>query len=97
MNDLRKKRLLYIANSPGGNHKKYYSQYCELAGEGLTKWIIGHAYLTDKGELALHNITLKQKLEKAIAAIEVLLFDDTWGVHHEQYRKTMATLKTLKE
>jgi len=40
---------------------------------------------------------LQVKLELAIEGIEGLLFDDTWGVQHEEYRKTMTILRRVKE
>lgn len=49
MTPLRKKRLLILAKSPNSCHKKYYSQYCELIGEGLVFWQFGTANLTPLG------------------------------------------------
>lgn len=49
MTPLRKKRLLFLAGR-AADHKPYYAEYCELMSEGLVRWIIGFAVLTDKGE-----------------------------------------------
>ncbi len=55
MTPLRKKRLLILADTPH-DHKKYYSQYLELEREGLTGWVIGYAYLTEKGKKYLASL-----------------------------------------
>lgn len=49
MTDLRRKRLLLLA-AYGGDHKRWYSQYCELLGEGLVMWAMGSAFLTERGD-----------------------------------------------
>lgn len=54
MNDLRKKRLLLLASKPK-NHKRFYSQYCELMREDYTGWILGFAFLTEKGKQWLED------------------------------------------
>lgn len=56
MTNLRKKRLLLIAKH-GKDCKGFYSQFILLAREGLTIWVLGTAFLTDKGELELDNLT----------------------------------------
>jgi hypothetical protein len=53
MNDTRKLRLLLLATSASCNHKRWYSQYCQLNREGLTDWALGTAFLTKKGEQEL--------------------------------------------
>lgn len=52
MNTTRKYRLLLLATRPstGGS---FYAQYRQLEGEGLVKWVLGGAYLTDNGRRAL--------------------------------------------
>lgn len=52
MTPLRRKRLLLLATKPH-NHKRWYSQYCELIAEGLVGWQIGTAFLTPKGKKEL--------------------------------------------
>jgi len=52
---LRKKRLLLLARD-GGDHKRWYSQYCELMKEGLITWQIGSAFLTDEGAIELYEM-----------------------------------------
>ena len=49
MTDLRLKRLLILASNAGGNHKRFYSQYVKTGAMGYTGWVIGMAYLTEKG------------------------------------------------
>lgn len=53
MTDLRKKRLLLLARTVNADHKAWYSQYCVLIGEGLVKWCLGTAFLTEKGDVWL--------------------------------------------
>lgn len=53
---LRKKRLLKLATG-GADHKKYYSQYCELMREGLVHWCLGMAFLTPQGKECLDATT----------------------------------------
>ena len=48
MTDLRLKRLLLLAKY-GGDHKRFYSQYVKTGAMGYTGWVIGMAYLTEKG------------------------------------------------
>jgi hypothetical protein len=52
---LRKKRLLYLARH-GGDHKRWYSQYCELIKQGLVTWTLGMAFLTDDGAIELYEL-----------------------------------------
>jgi len=59
MTDLNKKRLLLLA-SGSADHKRHYSQYCELSREGLTSWTLGHAYLTPAGQLELERLQGEQ-------------------------------------
>ena len=49
MNDLRRYRLLVLAGEPK-DHKRWYAEYCKLRREGLTGWVIGWAYRTEKGD-----------------------------------------------
>ena len=49
MTDLRLKRLLILASTVNGNHKMFYSQYVKTGAMGYTGWVIGMAYLTEKG------------------------------------------------
>lgn len=56
MTGLRKKRLLLLASYPGGDHKRYYSWYCELLSQGLVRWTIGIATLTPAGEQELKRL-----------------------------------------
>ena len=55
MTDLRRKRLLILA-CHGGNHKRYYSQYCELMREYLVRWCLGMAFITDAGIAELDRL-----------------------------------------
>jgi hypothetical protein len=55
MTPLRRKRLLLLATM-GGDHKRWYIQYCQLAAEGLTSWAMGTAFLTDKGREELDKL-----------------------------------------
>lgn len=55
MTRLRKKRLLLLARH-GGDHKRWYSQYCKLQNEGLVKWALGHAFITDDGKIELYEL-----------------------------------------
>ena len=55
MTDLRMKRLLTLAGRPA-DHKRFYSQYCELMYAGYVGWVIGWAYLTPKGEEKLKEL-----------------------------------------
>ena len=48
MTDLRLKRLL--------NHKRFYSQYLKTGAMGYTGWVIGMAYLTEKGMKKLEEL-----------------------------------------
>jgi hypothetical protein len=48
MNNTRKRRLLILATKPH-NHKRRYSWYYKLMGEGLVGWQLGTAFLTDEG------------------------------------------------
>jgi hypothetical protein len=57
MTPLRRKRLLILAQTPNADHKRWYSQYCQLAAEGLTGWTLGFAWLTDKGRKELDKLT----------------------------------------
>jgi len=57
MTPLRKKRLLLLATKPH-NHKRWYSQYCTLIGEGLVDWTLGTAYLTPHGNWVLSEMIL---------------------------------------
>ena len=49
MTNLRRKRLLLLATKPK-DHKRFYSQYCILIGEGLVDWCMGTAFLTKLGQ-----------------------------------------------
>ena len=55
MTDLRMKRLLTLAGRPA-DHKRFYSQYCELIGKGYVGWVIGFAYLTTEGKEKLKEL-----------------------------------------
>jgi hypothetical protein len=55
MTPLRKKRLLLLALRPKW-HKRFYSQYYYLIGQGLIEWQLGTAFLTDKGRLELSKM-----------------------------------------
>ena len=54
MTEARKLRLLKLATTPH-DHKRWYSQYCQLINEGLVGWQLGHAYLTTEGKEYLEN------------------------------------------
>ena len=56
MTDLRLKRLLILASNAGGNHKMFYSQYVKTGAMGYTGWVIGMAYLTEKGMKKLEEL-----------------------------------------
>jgi hypothetical protein len=56
MSPLRKKRLLILAQYGGGDHKRFYSQYCQLMSEGLVRWVIGMAFITPKGSDVLKRL-----------------------------------------
>lgn len=62
MTPLRKYRLLLLAKY-GGDHKAWYSKYCELMGEGLVTWALGMAFITDKGNEELKRMEGKKKNE----------------------------------
>lgn len=55
MTRLRKKRLLLLARH-GGDHKRWYSQYCKLQNKGLVVWQLGMAFLTDEGAIELYEM-----------------------------------------
>lgn len=55
MNDLRIKRLLLLATTTK-DHKRWYSQYCELNRMGYTSWMLGHAFITDAGNQKLKEM-----------------------------------------
>ena len=55
MTPLRRHRLLLLATK-ARDHRRWYAQYCVLAGEGLTGWTMGFAWLTDKGRKALEDM-----------------------------------------
>ena len=52
---LRKKRLLLLARH-GGDHKRWYSQYCKLINEDLITWQLGTALLTVDGAIELYEM-----------------------------------------
>jgi hypothetical protein len=56
MTPLRRMRLLELATHPSGDHKSHYLQYCQLINEGLVRWTIGFASLTDKGTIELNKL-----------------------------------------
>ena len=39
----------YGAVVTNGDHKRFYSQYVKTGAMGYTGWVIGMAYLTEKG------------------------------------------------
>jgi hypothetical protein len=55
---LRKKRLLLLSKY-GGDHKRWYSQYCELMKEGLVNWMLGSAILTIEGQIELYEMEIE--------------------------------------
>ena len=55
MTDLRMKRLLTLAGR-AVDHKRFYSQYCELMRKNYVGWTLGFAYLTTKGEEKLKEL-----------------------------------------
>jgi len=55
MTSLRKKRLLLLARH-GGNHKRWYREYCKLVNEGLVTWQLGFAALTFYGIHELYKM-----------------------------------------
>lgn len=63
MTRLRRKRLLILATTANADHKRWFSQYCELIGEGLVGWVLGMAYLTDKGRDELRGLILDRLAE----------------------------------
>jgi len=58
VNDLRRKRLLILASGSAW-HKCFYSQYCQLINEGLIRWVIGTAFLTELGKEKLEELQSK--------------------------------------
>ena len=56
MTDLRLKRLLILASTAKGDHKRFYSQYVKTGAMGYTGWAIGMAYLTEKGMKKLEEL-----------------------------------------
>lgn len=52
LSTLRLFRLLRLAHY-GGNHKRFYSQYCFLRDLGYVDWVMGHAFLTENGKRRL--------------------------------------------
>jgi hypothetical protein len=64
MNDitpLRRKRLLILATGAAW-HKRFYSQYYWLVREGLVRWTMGTAWLTEDGEEELTRILDEEML-----------------------------------
>lgn len=59
MTPLRRKRLLLLAQATKW-HKRFYSQYCVLIGEGLVSWQLGTAFLTKEGQEELARLTGKK-------------------------------------
>ena len=55
INELRIKRLLYLAQYPR-DHKRFYHQYYYLRQQGLVDWVIGTAFLTSKGRWMLEEL-----------------------------------------
>lgn len=43
----------------GGDHQRWYSQYCELMKDGLVNWTLGHAFITDDGAIELYELSKK--------------------------------------
>ena len=66
MTDLRLKRLLILASNAGGNHKRFYSQYVKTGAMGYTGWVIGMAYLTEKGMKKLEDLMNQQELRELL-------------------------------
>ena len=56
MTDLRLKRLLILASTANGDHKRFYSQYVKTGAMGYTGWAIGMAYLTEEGMKKLEEL-----------------------------------------
>ena len=56
ISELRTKRLLLIAQRPMW-HKRFYHQYYYLVHEGLIDWVLGTAFLTQKGKKELDRLT----------------------------------------
>ena len=65
MTRLRKKRLLLLAKH-GGDHKRWYSQYCELIKEDLVTWQLGFAALTWEGRIELWELEQDESLYRTI-------------------------------
>jgi hypothetical protein len=62
MTPLRRKRLLILASTANADHKRWYSQYLVLICEGLCGWVLGMAYLTDKGRAELDAMRGPQRI-----------------------------------
>lgn len=56
MTPLRRKRLLILASTINADHKRWYSEYLKLIGEGLVTWRIGIAFLTELGRVELDRL-----------------------------------------
>jgi len=61
MTNLSREKLLSMASKPI-NHKPHYAQYCDLLQEGLIKWTLGFAHLTEAGKVELDK--LKEENDK---------------------------------
>lgn len=56
LSPLRERRLLQMAWHFTGNHKRHYGEYCFLMGEGLVRWCLGTAFLTEAGQARLKEL-----------------------------------------
>jgi hypothetical protein len=56
ISQLRKKRLLLLANHVGANHKAFYREYCQLISAGLVYWMLGAAFITAAGSAELKRL-----------------------------------------
>ena len=55
---MTKLELLKNIKSPQVDAKVYYSEYLELQSEGLVKWCLGMAFLTEKGEWEITRLEM---------------------------------------
>lgn len=58
---MTKIQLLENANNHMADAKAHYAEYLELQSEGLVKWYLGMAFITDKGYKELLRLKRKEK------------------------------------
>lgn len=56
LSPLRERRLLQMAWHQSCDHKRFYSQFRYLMWEGLVRWHLGGAFLTQHGKERLDKL-----------------------------------------